>query len=94
MANIDFSPLNALAASIGEEALVEMALAYVSYVKEKKSGISPKSSAWNSTPLAPVAIKGEPWAPKKSAFSPPSSIVDSLSNEVTYKKTLNFDDVL
>ncbi len=38
---VDFSLLNALAAEIGEQRLLEMAKAYVVYVEEKRSGIPP-----------------------------------------------------
>lgn len=43
----DFLLLNALAAEIGEERLLSMAKAYISYVEEKKSGIRPTLKTWS-----------------------------------------------
>jgi hypothetical protein len=38
---MSFAPLNALAAQLGEEAVLAMARAYIDHVTEKRAGISP-----------------------------------------------------
>ena len=42
----DFSLMNAIAAEIGEQRLIDMAKAYIMYVEDKHSGIPPPILIW------------------------------------------------
>jgi hypothetical protein len=59
MTSVDFSLMNALAAEIGENRVLEMAHAYIAYVEAKRGGISPPSfrqiwSEWGGQVSEPI----------------------------------------
>ena len=41
--SIDHSPLNALAAQLGEETVLQMAISYINMIMERRAGIAPAS---------------------------------------------------
>jgi hypothetical protein len=41
--SIDHSPLNALAAELGEETVLQMAISYINMITERRAGIAPTS---------------------------------------------------
>lgn len=55
----DFSILNALAAEIGEQRVLEMSMAYTKYVEMKRSGIAPLIPGWGGErrAISPLVIR-------------------------------------
>jgi hypothetical protein len=55
--SIDHSPLNALAAELGEETVLQMAISYINMITERRAGIAPAD--WSPVISTPPRVRRE-----------------------------------
>jgi hypothetical protein len=65
--SIDFSPLNALAAQLGEETVLAMARAYIDSIFERRAGIAPESWMHMTTPPRSEVMQTPPRIERRSS---------------------------
>ena len=53
--SIDHSPLNALAAELGEETVLQMAISYINMITERRAGIAPAD--WSPVISTPPRVR-------------------------------------